>query len=75
LENNLFHLELKSLEVVPKLVDTAVQRIDAEQGRAERVLLRRSLPESDDVRYRVYVASPAWSGQLDADERGAPLDE
>lgn len=74
LSHNLFPLELERLEVIPELVATAVEHIDAEHGKAERVLLRRNLPESTDVRYRVYVQSPLWSGQFDADERGEPLE-
>lgn len=74
LASNLFRLELGELELIPELAGTAVERIDAEHGQVERVLLRRNLPESKDVRYRVYVESPLRSGQLDANERGEPLE-
>ena len=37
------------------------------------VLVRRNLPDSEDVRLRVYVTSPRKSGYVDADHTGAPL--
>jgi hypothetical protein len=73
LADNLFELSEVRLDAIPKLTREAVRRVDAEHGRVERVLVRRNLPESSDVRLRVYVQSPRWSGHLDADNTGQPL--
>ena len=74
LEDNLFELSEVKLDAVPELTREAVRRIDAESGTAELLLVRRNLPESDDVRLRVYVSSPRQSGYVDADRSGQLLD-
>jgi hypothetical protein len=73
LGENLFRLSDVNLEAVPELTRLAVQRVDAESGTPELVLVRRNLPESDEVRIRVYVASPRQGGYLQADHAGQPL--
>ncbi len=73
LADNLFDADDVKLDAVPVLVREAVRRVDAESGSVELVLLRRNLPESAEVRFRVYVSSPRRSGQLDADAAGQPL--
>jgi len=73
LADNLFDLSDVKVEAIAELTRLAVQRIDAENGSVELVLVRRNLPDSDDVRLRVYVASPRQSGYLDADRSGQPL--
>lgn len=73
LTDNLFELSEVRLDAIPTLTREAVRRVDAEHGSAERVLVRRNLPESSDVRLRVYVQSPRWSGHVDADSSGQPL--
>lgn len=73
LADNLFKLSEVNLDAVPELTRLAVQRVDAESGSVDYVLIRRQLPESDEVRLRVYVASPRESGYLDADRQGQPL--
>lgn len=73
LSDNLFRLSDVNLDAIPELTRLAVQRIDAESGSADLVLVRRNLPETEDVRLRVYVASPRQSGYLEADRAGAPL--
>jgi succinyl-diaminopimelate desuccinylase len=70
LESNLFELEAIALDRVPELATNAATQIDAENGRIVRVLVRRHLPSSQDVRFRVYVDSPRLSGHVDADARG-----
>ena len=50
-----------------------MRRIDAENGSVDFVLVRRNLPDSDDIRLRVYVKSPRRNGYLDADQTGQPL--
>jgi hypothetical protein len=73
LADNLFELDEVALDAIAALTREAVRRVDNEHGRVELVLVRRNLPESDDVRLRVYVASPHKDGYIDADRRGQPL--
>lgn len=73
LADNLFDLEEVKLDAIPQLTREAVRRVDPEQGRVELVLLRRNLPDSEDVRMRVYVSSPRRDGYIDADRNGHPL--
>jgi hypothetical protein len=73
LADNLFELSDVKLDAIPELTRIAVQRIDSESGSADMVLVRRNLPETDEIRLRVYVASPLQSGYLDADRTGQPL--
>jgi hypothetical protein len=74
LSQNLFPLSAFDLSGLPALVDAAVARIDAEQGKASRVLVRRNLPQDDSVGIRVYVESPRRSSHVDADARGKLLE-
>jgi hypothetical protein len=73
LPDNLFRLSDVNLEAIPELTRLAVQRVDAESGNADLVLVRRNLPETDEVRLRVYVTSPRQGGYLEADHAGQPL--
>jgi hypothetical protein len=73
LSENLFRLSDVNLDSIPELTRLAVQRIDADSGSADLVLVRRNLPETDDVRLRVYVVSPRQSDYLVADRAGQPL--
>lgn len=73
LADNLFDVSELKLDAVPELAREAVRRVDADNGAVELVLVRRALPESDDVRIRVYVASPRQSGYVDADRTGQLL--
>jgi hypothetical protein len=73
LADNLFDEGELKLDAIPTLTREAVRRVDAEAGAVDFVLVRRNLPESDDIRLRVYVHSPRKSGYLDADRNGTPL--
>jgi hypothetical protein len=73
LADNLFDTSDVKLEAIPELVREALRRVDPEHGSVERVLVRRNLPESSEVRLRVYVSSPRWSGHIEADHNGQPL--
>jgi hypothetical protein len=73
LADNLFDLDEVKLGSLPELTRTAVERVDAENGSVELILVRRNLPDSDDVRLRVYVKSPRQSGYVDADRALTPL--
>jgi hypothetical protein len=73
LADNLFEMSDVKLGALPELTRLAVERVDAEQGAVELVLVRRNLPETEDVRLRVYVKSPRQSGYIDADRNLTPL--
>jgi hypothetical protein len=73
LADNLFELDAATVEAIPHLTREAVRRIDPDNGRVELVLVRRNLPDSEDVRVRVYVSSPRKSGYVDADALGNTL--
>lgn len=72
LDTNLFLLRVAALEKLPDLLSQATVRVDAADGKVERVLLRRQLPQSNDVRFRVYVESPRISGHADFEANGRP---
>jgi succinyl-diaminopimelate desuccinylase len=73
LEQNLFSLKDIALDKLADLARVAVAQVDPENGRASRMVLRRQLPQSDAVRFRVYVESPRLSGQVDFDASGNAL--
>ncbi|HEY3500795.1 MAG TPA: M20/M25/M40 family metallo-hydrolase, partial [Polyangiaceae bacterium] len=73
LAHNLFPLRDVALERIPDLATFAATQIDPEAGKVVRVLVRRQLPQSDAVRFRVYVESPRVSGHVDFDASGNPL--
>ncbi|HEV8550530.1 MAG TPA: succinyl-diaminopimelate desuccinylase, partial [Polyangiaceae bacterium] len=74
LSTNLFALGDVSLEKIPEVVSAAAAKVDAQDGRITRVLVRRQLPQTDAVRLRVYVESPRLSGQADFDINGNPIE-
>jgi succinyl-diaminopimelate desuccinylase len=73
LDANLFALSDVALRRIPELVTRATTEIDPAEGRVTRVLVRRHLPKTDAVRFRVYVESPRLSGFVDFDQDGNPL--
>jgi succinyl-diaminopimelate desuccinylase len=73
LETNLFPLRNLALERIPELVTAAATQVDPEAGKVTRVLIRRQLPNTDAVRFRVYVDSPRVSGHADFDSNGNPV--
>jgi len=74
LKDNLFPLENVKLDRVPDLCEQARQKVDADAGRVSHVLVRRDLPESMNVQFRIYVTSPAKDGYLDADQNGKAIE-
>ena len=73
LSDNVFDLSDLKLGAIPELAREAVRRIDAENGSVDMVLVRRDLPDTEEVRLRVYVKSPKKDGYIDADQSGQPL--
>jgi succinyl-diaminopimelate desuccinylase len=75
LDSNLFSLADVALHRIPELVTRATTEVDAQQGKVTRVLVRRHLPKTDAVRFRVYVESPRLSGSVDFDQSGNTVRE
>src|SRR5262249_11340544 len=73
LATNLFALRDVALEKLPELATLAASAVDPQDGKVVRVLVRRQLPQTEAVRFRVYVESPRVSGQADFDANGTPL--
>lgn len=73
LGTNLFPLKDVALEKLPELMTQAVAEVDAKDGKVERIVVRRQLPQSDAVRLRIYVASPRLSGHADFDANGTAI--
>lgn len=73
LATNLFALRDVALDKIPELATLAAMEVDAEDGKVTRVLVRRQLPQTEAVRFRVYVESPRVSGQADFDSNGSPV--
>jgi hypothetical protein len=73
LADNLFTLGSIKLSVLPELLGAAVDKVDPQDGRVGRLVIRRNLPDSEDVRVRVFVKSPRRDGYLDADAEGRPI--
>lgn len=70
LKSNLFPLSAVELAELDELAEAAVQRVDKEHGKVERIVVRRNLPVDESVGIRVYVESPIRSSHVDADARG-----
>jgi succinyl-diaminopimelate desuccinylase len=70
---NLFSLKDVAVDRIPDLAALAAKQIDSEAGKVVRVLVRRQLPQTDAVRFRIYVESPRLSGHVDFDASGNAL--
>jgi hypothetical protein len=75
LDANLFPLADVALDRIPELVTRATTEVDAQEGKVTRVLVRRHMPKTDAVRFRVYVESPRLSGSVDFDQSGNTVRE
>jgi succinyl-diaminopimelate desuccinylase len=73
LATNLFSLRDATLDKIPELVSRATKQVDAQDGKVTRIVLRRQLPHTDALRFRVYVDSPRLSGHVDFDASGNPV--
>jgi len=74
LEDNVFPLEAAKVDAIPKLVRDATARANIPEGSVSRVLLRRNLPESMDIQFRVFVTSQRRDATFDADQSGRLLE-
>jgi hypothetical protein len=70
LDDNLFPLDAAKLDAVPKLVHSAQAKANIPEGTVVRVLLKRNLPESMDIQFRVFVTSQRRDAYVDADQQG-----
>jgi len=75
LDDNTFPLEAARVTAVPALVRSARARANMPDGEVGRVLLRRSLPETTDIEFRVLVTSQRRDLWIRADPNGEILDE
>ena len=73
LKDNLFSLDGVYLKAIPRLSTLAIEHVDPQDGKVESIVIRRNLPFTRDVRFRVFVKSPRKNGQLDANRFGHPL--
>jgi len=73
LDENLFPLDSVYLKAIPRLCSIAVDHVDPQDGKVSHLVIRRNLPFSGDVRFRLFVDSPRRPGQLDANRFGHPL--
>lgn len=74
LEDTLFPLEAVRTEAVPRLARDAQARANIPEGRVARILLKRNLPESMDIQFRVFVTSQRRDAYLDADQNANLLE-
>lgn len=72
-KDNLFLFSEVDVPAIAKAFKIAVLSIDPEDGKVEKLVVRRNLPFGARVRGRVYVHSPRMSGTIDVNEKGAPL--
>lgn len=70
LDDNLFPFDAAKLESLPNLVRDARAKANIPEGNVVRVLLKRNLPESMDIQFRVFVTSQRRDAYLDADQQG-----
>jgi len=74
LDDNLFPLDSVKLTAIPKLARDAKTKANIPEGVVARVLLKRNLPETMDIKFRVFVTSQRRDATLEADETGRLLD-
>jgi len=74
LDDNLFPLDSVKLAMVPKLARDAKTKANIPEGVVARILLKRNLPESTDIKFRVFVTSQRRDATLDADQTGRLID-
>lgn len=70
---NLFLYSEVDLKGIARSFSVAQQAVDPDDGKVERLVVRRFLPFSEGLRARIYVHSPRMSGSIDTNENGIPL--
>jgi hypothetical protein len=70
LEDNLFPLDRRTLELVVAVAARAEQLSGLDRARAVELSLRRNLPASMDVHFEVSITSPGGSRRIEASKDG-----
>jgi len=70
LDDNLFPFDAAKVDAIPRLVREAQSKANIPEGNVVRVLLKRNLPESMDIQFRVFVTSQRRDAYFDADQQG-----
>ena len=73
LEDNLFPLSEAKLDIIQPLITRAIEAARVEDGQVTKVVLKRNLPKSMDVQFRVYIVGPRRDATVDADKDGRVL--
>jgi hypothetical protein len=74
LADNVFPLEAAKVSAVPRLVREAQAKAKMPEGTVARVLLKRNLPESMDIQFRVFVTSQRRDAFFDANQDGVLIE-
>jgi hypothetical protein len=74
LEDNLFPLDTAKVSTIPRLTREAKKKANIPEGAVARVLLKRNLPESMDIQFRVFVTSQRRDAYFDANQDGTLLE-
>ena len=75
LTDNLFPLDAARVSAVPKLTRIAKAKANIPEGTVARVLLKRNLPESMDIQFRIFVTSQRRDASFDANQDGTLLEQ
>ncbi|GEM_PF-2231463 len=73
LKENLYRFDEINLRAMSRAFPIALLAVDPEDGKIERLVVRRYLPFSTRVRGRIFVRSPRLSGSIDVNAQGTPL--
>jgi len=74
LSDNVFPLDAAKVDAIPRLAREAKTRANIPEGTVARILLRRNLPESMDIQFRVFVSSQRRDATFEADQTGRLLE-
>jgi hypothetical protein len=71
LDANLFDLSEVNLAAIAALKDAAINKAGAADAQVTHMVVRRALPETTDVRIRVFVSGSGGGSVVEADAQGA----
>src|SRR5690606_1931508 len=70
---NLFQFSEVDLNAIARAFPTAQLAVDPDDGKVERLVVRRFLPFTEGLRARVFVHRTRMNGSIDTNENGIPL--
>jgi hypothetical protein len=70
LDDNLFPLDAAKVDAIPRLAKKAQVKANIPEGSVARVLLKRNLPDSTDIEFRIFVSSERRDAVFVADQSG-----